>query len=89
MRRFRLAYDVSVTAAKASLSRLIAHVAGGDSVVIRREGRPVARIIPYERAPEIAQPIAAEEVAPSELPPLTPEDDRDWFKPFEHDWDGT
>ena len=38
---------VSVTEAKNGLSRLLAEVAGGESVLIVHRGTPVARIVPY------------------------------------------
>jgi prevent-host-death family protein len=44
---------VNIRAAKTSFSRLLAHVARGEEVVIARAGKPVARLIPFEapRAP--------------------------------------
>ena len=39
---------VSVTEAKNGLSRLLAEVAGGESVLIVHRGTPVARIVPYQ-----------------------------------------
>ena len=39
---------VSVTEAKNGLSRLLAEVVGGESVLIVHRGTPVARIVPYQ-----------------------------------------
>ncbi len=38
--------EVSVSAAKANLSKLLARVEEGGDVVITRSGRPVARLVP-------------------------------------------
>ena len=40
---------VNVSEAKAQLSQLLAQVAAGEEVVISRRGRPVARLVGYER----------------------------------------
>lgn len=39
---------VNVHAAKTHLSRLLARVARGETIVIAKAGRPVARLVPYE-----------------------------------------
>ena len=41
--------QVNVYDAKRHLSRLLKQVAAGEEVVIARAGRPVARLVPYER----------------------------------------
>jgi prevent-host-death family protein len=41
--------DVSVHAAKTQLSRLLDLVESGEPVVIRRHGKPVARLMPVRR----------------------------------------
>jgi len=41
---------VNVHEAKTHLSRLLAKVAGGDEVVIARGGKPVARLVPVQKA---------------------------------------
>jgi prevent-host-death family protein len=43
---------VTVTEAKAQLSRLLAAVEAGERVVIGRAGRPVAVLTPYREDPE-------------------------------------
>ncbi len=40
--------QVNVHAAKTQLSQLLALVEEGEEVVIARNGRPVARVVPYE-----------------------------------------
>ncbi len=42
--------EVSVHEAKTHLSALLARVEGGEEIVIARAGRPVARLVPLERA---------------------------------------
>jgi prevent-host-death family protein len=42
--------SVNVHEAKTHLSRLLARVATGEEVVISKAGRPVARLIPIDRA---------------------------------------
>ena len=37
--------------AKSSLSKLVAKVAAGEEVVIARAGKPVAKLVKYEREP--------------------------------------
>ncbi len=44
--------QVNIHEAKTQLSRLIEGVESGDDVVIARNGRPVARLVPYTRARE-------------------------------------
>jgi prevent-host-death family protein len=47
---------VNIHHAKTHLSKLIEQVEAGDSVVIAKAGRPVARLVPFESAP---RPVAA------------------------------
>lgn len=42
--------EVNVYAAKANLSHLIDRATAGEEVVITRHGRPVARLVPADRA---------------------------------------
>ena len=52
-------HSVSVAHAKQHLSDLLGRVAyGGERIIIRRRGRPIARLIPYdsaEEAPHLAE----------------------------------
>jgi len=42
---------LNIHAAKTHLSRLIEEVAEGEEVVIAKAGRPVARLVPFGKAP--------------------------------------
>jgi prevent-host-death family protein len=42
-------YEVSVYEAKTHLSKLLDRAASGEDVVITRNGRPVARLVPAQR----------------------------------------
>jgi prevent-host-death family protein len=44
-----VAESVNIHEAKTHLSRLVERVEAGDEVVIARAGRPVARLVPYQR----------------------------------------
>ena len=44
-----MARTVNVHDAKTELSRLLAEVEAGEDVVIARRGKPVARLVQYER----------------------------------------
>jgi prevent-host-death family protein len=46
---------VNVHEAKTHLSRLLAKVARGDEVIIARGGKPVARLVPVQRARRMDQ----------------------------------
>ena len=46
---------VNIHEAKTHLSRLLAKVARGDEVIIARGGKPVARLVPVQRARRMDQ----------------------------------
>jgi prevent-host-death family protein len=46
---------VNVHEAKTHLSRLLAKVAAGDEVIIARGGKPIARLVPVQKAKRIDQ----------------------------------
>jgi hypothetical protein len=48
--------QVSITAAKASLSRLVVHAMRGDTVIIERNGRRVVRLVPEPFEDEFTSP---------------------------------
>ncbi len=48
--------QVNIYEAKTQLSRLVTRAAEGEDVVIARAGKPVARIVPYEKRPVRRQP---------------------------------
>ena len=43
---------MNVHEAKTQLSRLLLKVAAGEEVIIARDGKPVARLVPYEAEPK-------------------------------------
>lgn len=45
--------NVNIHEAKTHLSRLLERVAAGERVVISRAGRPVADLVPHQRAPVV------------------------------------
>ena len=47
---------VNVHAAKTHLSRLLEDVEAGEEIVLARAGRPVARLVPYEKNREPRKP---------------------------------
>jgi prevent-host-death family protein len=47
---------VNMHEAKTHLSRLVERVEAGEEITLARAGRPVARIVPYRRAPEPRRP---------------------------------
>ena len=48
--------QVNVHEAKTHLSRLLARVEAGEEIVIAKAGKPIARLIPYEKRPPPAAP---------------------------------
>ncbi len=49
---------VNVHQAKTQLSRLLAGAAAGEEVIIARDGKPVARLVPVDAAPRRRKPGA-------------------------------
>lgn len=49
--------QVNIHEAKTQLSRLLERVAQGETVVIAKAGKPIARLLPYEPEPREPQPI--------------------------------
>jgi prevent-host-death family protein len=49
-----VADQVNVYEAKTQLSKLLERVEAGEEIVIARNGRPVARLVPSQREPEAA-----------------------------------
>ena len=50
---------VNIHAAKTHFSRLLERVVQGEEVIIARAGKPVARLVPMERAPAPRRPGSA------------------------------
>jgi prevent-host-death family protein len=42
--------------AKASLSRLVDRAASGEEIILSKAGKPLAKIVPFNRSPEPRQP---------------------------------
>ncbi|HXB67972.1 MAG TPA: type II toxin-antitoxin system Phd/YefM family antitoxin [Candidatus Acidoferrales bacterium] len=68
----------NVHEAKSNLSRLLKEVAGGEKVVIMRDGKPVAELVPY-REPRRKKRRLGFDTAPFEMPegwerPMTDEE---------------
>jgi prevent-host-death family protein len=53
-----MADEVGIRELKNSASKVIERVEGGDTVVVTKRGKPVARIIPAGLSPGMAQMIA-------------------------------
>lgn len=47
---------INIYEAKTHFSKLIARVMSGEEVVIGKAGRPIARLIPYEKIPARREP---------------------------------
>lgn len=50
---------VNIHEAKTHLSRLLVRVMGGEEVIIAKAGKPVARLVPIDEAPEQRKPGTA------------------------------
>ena len=79
---------ITVQQAKTDLSRLLDRVAAGEEVVIARDGRPVARLVPLA-APKPRVPGAWKHLTPPPdsffFDPLPEEELRMWEGTSEHD----
>ncbi|HBL26020.1 MAG TPA: type II toxin-antitoxin system prevent-host-death family antitoxin [Acidobacteria bacterium] len=42
--------------AKTSLSRLVDRAAGGEEIILSKAGKPLAKLVPFQRRPEPRQP---------------------------------
>ncbi len=51
-------YITNISEAKAQLSSLIEKVLSGQEVIIGKAGKPVAKLVPYERSQETRRPGA-------------------------------
>jgi prevent-host-death family protein len=72
--------SVNVYEAKTQLSQLIARVEQGEEIVIARNGRPVARLVPLavrsDRTPGL---FAGQYVIADDFDEFTAQDDSDWY----------
>lgn len=72
---------VNVQEAKTQLSRLLADVEDGGDVVIARRGKPVARLVRYERKPRApwgSLKLPGPPIDDSVWDPMTDEELREW-----------
>jgi prevent-host-death family protein len=71
---------VQASAAKANLAELLDEVERGETVVITRHGRPIARLVPdeEERARQIAQARAEIEAMRKHAPRVTADEILAW-----------
>ena len=72
---------VNIYDAKTQLSRLIAEVESGAEITISRNGRPVARLVPYAttRSPRTPGVWRGEVTIADDFEAFTPELDRHWY----------
>jgi prevent-host-death family protein len=71
---------VNVHDAKTQLSKLLADVERGDDVVIARRGKPVARLVRYERPKErkLGWLKLPGPIDPAAFDPMTEDELREW-----------
>lgn len=88
---------VNIHEAKAHLSEMLARVEAGETIVIARRNKPVARLVPIEAeaAPKKPRPIGLAEgsvtIHPSFFDPMTEEELAEWYEikpsdPLHPDW---
>ena len=72
--------SVNIHAAKTHLSRLVDRAAAGEEIVIAKNGKPVAKLVPYreDRTPRVGGSMRGLIVLPDNLPddfdaPLPPD----------------
>jgi prevent-host-death family protein len=76
-----VATTVNVHEAKTDLSRLLAAVEAGDEVVIARRGKPIAKLVKYqrpERAPLGSLKLPGPPIDDSVWDPMTDDELREW-----------
>ena len=72
---------MNVHEAKTQLSKLLADVEQGEEVVIARRGKPIARIVRYDRpkrAPWGSFPLPGPPIDDSVWDPMTDDELREW-----------
>jgi prevent-host-death family protein len=72
---------VNVHDAKTQLSRLLTAVESGEEVVIARRGKPVAKLVKFERktrAPLGSLKLPGPPIDPSVFDPMTDDELREW-----------
>jgi prevent-host-death family protein len=48
--------QINIHEAKTHLSELLQHVMNGEEIIIAKAGKPVARLLPFQPAPQPRQP---------------------------------
>jgi prevent-host-death family protein len=48
--------QINIHEAKTHLSELLQRVMNGEEIIIAKAGKPVARLLPYQPAPQLRQP---------------------------------
>lgn len=71
---------VNVYEAKSHFSQLLARVEAGEEIVIARNGRPVARLVPIAIRPDRTPGLfAGQIVIADDFDDFTEQDERDWY----------
>jgi prevent-host-death family protein len=76
-----VATTVNVHEAKTQLSKLLADVEQGEEVVIARRGKPIARIVRYDRKPRApwgSLELPGPPIDPSVFDPMTDDELGEW-----------
>ena len=73
--------QVNIYDAKTGLSRLVSRVEQGERIVISRNGRPVARLVPYTSERKARHPGQwhGQVTIHPDFDDVTDEDQRDWY----------
>jgi len=56
---FKMAIQVDVSEAQSKLSKLINQVIAGEEVIIAKSGKPVAKLVPFEKPTQNRKPGSA------------------------------
>ena len=72
---------VNIYEAKTQLSKLIARVEAGEEIVISRNGRPVARLVPVGRrtTPRVPGALKGQFRMSDDFDDFTEQDELDWY----------
>ena len=75
-----MASTVNIYDAKTQLSQLINRAELGEEIVIARNGRPVARLVPFSRRPDRTPGLfAGHYVIAADFDEFTADDEADWY----------
>ena len=59
MEDFKMTVQVNIYEAKSNLSKLINRVIAGEEVIVARSGKPVAKLVPFEKPIQNRKPGSA------------------------------